>query len=456
VDLGKTFERNLDRYVEEWKRLLSFPSVSTDPAHDADCSACAEWLARHLSGIGFAARLLPTRSKPCVYAQRPGAAGLPTVLFYGHYDVQPADPVGDWVSPPFEPAMRDGRLYARGASDNKGQHFCVLKALEALVREDALRVPVRILLEGEEESGSAGATAALEEWKDLLRADVLMVTDVHMSPSGAPAITMGLRGVFHMTVVVEGAPNDLHSGEHGGVAPNPAAELARLVASLRAPDGGIAVPGFCDGMLPATETERALAAAGAITPEAYRELTGVPPTGGETAYPPAERAGFRPSIDVNGLLSGYTGAGMKTIIPASAMAKLTGRVTAGQDPAACLEALRRHLERSVGPGLRLSIPQKGVSGSGFRLPVESPLVKTAMAVLARVAGAPPVLQWGGASIPIVSALARVSGARPLLAGFGAEEDRIHAPNESFSLRQFRLGFLYAAELLGELAAAAPR
>jgi acetylornithine deacetylase/succinyl-diaminopimelate desuccinylase-like protein len=443
-------ERNINRYVEEWKRLLSFPSISADPERAEDCRKCAEWIGQHLAGMGFASRLLPTRSLPSVYAERRGPAGSPTVLFYGHYDVQPVDPLALWASPPFEPHIRNGRLYARGAADNKGQFLYVLKALEALIAEDALNVTVRVLIEGEEESGSVGATASLEEWRDLLRADVLLVTDVNMAPSGAPAITMGLRGVAHLTVAVEGPATDLHSGVHGGVAPNPAVELARLLATLHGPDGRVAAPGFYDGVRPPSDSERAQATQSQGSPEAYRRATGVPPTGGESGYGPAERAGFRPCLDINGLLSGYAGAGMKTIIPARAMAKLSLRVVPDQDPARCLQAVARHLERNVRQGLRLTVEEQGVGGSGFRLAADSELVRTAGQTLEDVSGSAPAFLWEGASIPIVAALARAAQAQPLLVGFGSEEDKPHAPNESFSLRQFEMGFQFAAEFFTRL------
>jgi acetylornithine deacetylase/succinyl-diaminopimelate desuccinylase-like protein len=441
------FERNLSAFIEDWFAFLRFPSVGTDPAHAADCRSCAEWLCCLISESGFNARVLETGSIPAVYAERRGGSGRPTVLFYGHYDVQPVDPLPEWKSPPFEPELRGGRVYARGASDNKGQVMSALKAMEQLVRLDALDATVRILIEGEEESGSGGVARNLAAWSDLLRADVLMVCDTGMAPGGAPALTIGLRGLVHATVEIGGPSRDLHSGVHGGVAPNPAAGIARLVAGLHDDCGRIAVDGFCDGIEPPTQRERELAGLKTFDERAYRNDAGVPPVAGDLRFTPVERLAFQPSIDVNGLRSGYDGSGTKTIIPSRARAKLTCRLAAGQDPERCLALLKRHLESHAPPGLELRITESGVAGPGFRLDPDSATARKAMAVLDAISDKPAEMIWEGASIPIVSGLARISGAEPLLAGFASPVDSIHAPNESFSLEQFRMGFEYAARLL---------
>ncbi|MBN1557468.1 MAG: M20/M25/M40 family metallo-hydrolase [Lentisphaerae bacterium] len=451
ASLTRQFEDSWARTFEEWRTLLRFPSVSADPEHDRDCRACAEWLCEHLDAAGLEAHVLETPGKPAVFAQRPGRCREPTVLFYGHYDVQPPDPLDRWTTPPFEPDLRGGRVYARGAQDNKGQLFAALKAVETLARADALDIPVKILLEGEEECGSAGLTAVLPAWRERLAADVLLVTDTGTAPSGAPAVIMGLRGLVHATVVLHGPSRDLHSGQHGGVAPNPAAGLARLLATLHGPDGRVAVAGFYEGLAAPTERERALANAVPFDAAAYRAATGVPPAGGEQDYSPPERLGFRPALDVNGLSAGYAGTGVKTIIPARAAAKLTARLGAGQDPRACLDALIRHLEAHVPAGLRLEIAERGVGGAAFRLDPDAPLAARAVRVLRGLSGREPALLWEGASIPAVSGLAAAAGAEPLLAGFGAEADNAHAPDESYSIEQFRLGYLFVALMLRELA-----
>jgi len=444
------FAQHRERFLAEWRELLAFPSVSADPAHDADCRACAQWLAGLLERDGLAARLVETDRKPLVFAERRGAPDKPVVLFYGHYDVQPADPLEAWTVPPFAPEVRDGRMWGRGACDNKGQLFYALKAIETLIRRDELPVTIKILLEGEEESGSAGIMSALPRLRDLLRADVLLVTDLHMAPTGAPAIVMGLRGIIFLSLALGGPDRDLHSGTHGGVAPNPALEMARLLASLHDAGGRVAVRGFHDGVMPPSDREKALAAEGAPTAEAYRASAGVPPAGGEKGVPAAERAGFRPCLDANGIHSGYGGAGVKTIIPARAEAKLSARLVPGQDPRRCLDAISAHLRARAPEGLRLDIVAHGPGAPGFRLDLDSPAAEAARGVLEAVSGRRPVFLWEGASIPVVAALAEAAGAAPLLSGFGAEEDRVHAPDESFALDRFRLGYLYVANLLRAL------
>ena len=450
MDFSTQFEQNKDRYVSEWTELVSFPSVSADPAHDADCIACAEWLVAHLQEMGFESRLLETATKPAVFAERKGADGKPTVLFYGHYDVQPVDPLDQWTSPPFELTPRDGRLYARGAEDNKGQLFYALKAIETLIQNNALDLTVKIIFEGEEECAGSSLSEALPGWKDMLAADVLMVTDTGMVRSGAPTIIMGLRGIVHLTATLTGAPRDLHSGVHGGLAPNPANAMARLVASLHNDDGSIAVEGFYDSLLPPSEHERKLAARTPFDPQVYRDQAGTEPCAGEKEYSPTERVGFRPSLDANGIVSGYGGTGSKTIIPSTAIAKLTARVVPDQDPEFCLKAIIAHLEKHAPEGLRLEITEQGVGGAGLRLDPDSPIVAQATEVLDQLTDLKTAFLWEGASIPVIPDLAEAAGAQPLLVGFGKEEDRVHAVDESFSLEQFRLGYLYVAGMLTSL------
>lgn len=444
------FGLHKDRYVSEWMQLLRFPSISADPARHGDCRRCAEWLAGHLQRIGFEAELRDTAGRPVVFGCRPGDPGRPVVLFYAHYDVQPVDPLEQWDSPPFEPEIRDGRVYARGAEDDKGQLFYVLKAMETLVGETLLGCTVKILIEGEEECGSGGVAQALDGWREHLVADVLMVADTNTVSSGAPTIIMGLRGIAHLSILLRGPSHDLHSGVHGGVAPNPAQGIATLLASLHHPDGTIAVPGFCDTVIPPSPRESELAAAEPFDEAGYTRETGVRAVAGDRRYTPAERTGFLPSIDINGVHSGFDGPGMKTIIPSHATARLTARLAPGQDPEACVDLLAAHLACHTPRGLSLEITDKGAAGAGFRLDLDSPIVAKARRALEPLADRPPALLWEGASIPIVARLAEVSGASPLLIGFGQECDRAHAPNESFSLEQFRRGYLYACLMLASL------
>lgn len=450
VSLEDWFDKQHDRILEQWKVLLSFPSISTAPEHRQDCLDCAGWLANHLAGLGFRSRLLETSRLPVVYGEMEGPPGAPVVLLYGHYDVQPVDPMEAWSHPPFSPVVEDGRMLARGAADNKGQHFYILKAIEALRAQDDLRVGVKVLIEGEEECGSVGMTGSLAGWKDLLGADVLVVTDTNTVSSGAPTLVMGLRGLVHLTVELTGPRHDLHSGNHGGVAPNPAEAMARLLATLRAADGSVAAEGFYDGLEEPTEKEKALSKLSPFDESSYAERTGVPPVAGETGYPPDERIGFRPSLDVNGILSGYAGAGVKTIIPALATAKLTARLVPGQDPARCLDALIAHLHTHAPEGLRIQITEQGIGGKGFRLDPGSAIASTAREVLDGLGRENSVMLWDGASIPVISALSALLGIEPVLAGFGSDADRAHAPNESFPIDRFRTGYLYIGRLLQSL------
>lgn len=446
-ELEQIFDREQERFIGEWKEFLRFPSVSAQPEYDAACRQCALWLVGQLEHTGFKARLLETATNPVVFAERQGQPHAPIVLYYGHYDVQPVDPLDQWDSAPFEPTLRQGRIYARGAQDNKGQVMYALKALETLVRRNALDVTIKVILEGEEETSSRSLAANLSRWQELLKADVLMVTDTGQVASGAPTIVMGLRGILNISVALSGPLHDLHSGVHGGLAPNPAQGMARLVASLHHADGRVAVEGFYDGIAEPTSRERELALGNPFSAEQYQRLTGVPPVAGEKRFEPALRVGFRPSIDINGIHSGYGGAGSKTIIAAEAIAKITARVVKGQNPVHCLDTIVAHLEKHTPEGLRIAFSEQGVAGPGFRLDPDSSLAVKAKNVLDQLTDQSTAFLWEGASIPIVSALAKTSGAEPLLVGFGRQEDRIHAPNESFSLEQFRLGFLYVALML---------
>jgi acetylornithine deacetylase/succinyl-diaminopimelate desuccinylase-like protein len=438
--LERTYEANLP----------AFESISTLPEHGAECARCAAWLAARLRAIGMEAELLETKTKPVVYGCRKGDAGRPTVLFYGHYDVQPVDPLSFWQSHPFKAEQREGRIYARGAQDNKGQIVFFLSALQALIDQGALRCTVKVLIEGEEEAGSAGLRGALPGWNDKIKADVLMVCDSDCAAPGVPAIAMGLRGVIGLTVRLGGLKKDLHSGQHGGVVQNPALEMARLLATLHRPDGAVAVTGFYDGIAPVSDEERRLVACIPFDVEAYRAAVGVAPIGGEKGYLPRERSGFRPTIEVNGVHSGYGGPGTKTIIPAHAVAKLTARLVAGQEPQRCLDLMIEHLRSHAPAGLELEISEAEVAGPAMRCDPKSALVQRAAGVLKLIFEREPVFVWEGGSVPIVADLARIVKGNTLLVGFGLEADNVHAPNESFSLEQLKWGFLYAAMMLQEL------
>ena len=438
-EIDAWFEANRPAILEDYFALLRFPSIGGDPARLPDCVACAEWICDFLRPLGFSAELVrgegPT--PPLVLAERPADEGARTVLLYGHYDVQPVDPVALWETPPFEPTERGGRVHARGAQDDKGQWFALLQGLRAAIARGARLPAIRVVLEGQEESGSGFLAERAHDLRRRLAADVLLVADTGKDASGRPAIVAGLRGVIHFTATLRGPKYDLHSGQHGGLAPNPAQGIAALVATLHNPDGSIAVPGFCDGIVDPTEAEFALATERGFDENAYKEEVGVFPVGGERGVPAIVRNAFRPTIEVNGIHGGYGGPGSKTVIPTHAFAKLSCRLVPDQSPAHVWQCLKAHLEANCPRGLALELTEVTGNEPGFRLPIDSPVTRVAQDVLREVDPRGAVFTWEGASIPIVARLRDVTGAAPLLVGFGMQEDRIHCPNESFSLDQFR-------------------
>ncbi len=445
------FDQQRQQILDDYFALLRFPSISSDPARLVDVSRCAAWLKRYLKGLGFNTEIHLEGDQPLILAERPGVDYAPSVLFYGHYDVQPAEPLELWQTPPFEPTLIGDRVYARGAQDNKGQFFAFLSGVAATLAGGAPLPTIRLLLDSQEESGSRALQQALPALRRRLAANLLLVGDTGMHPSGRMAITAGLRGLSHMTVRLHGPSHDLHSGTHGGKAPNPALGLVRLLATLHDGNGRVAVPGFYDGIAAPTTAELDAALALPFDAAAYEAETGVPAVGGEAALHPIERNSFHPTIEINGLHAGHTAVGTKTIIPASAMAKLSMRLVPGQSPTTILKLVSDHLQAHLPAGLRLEIREQQANGPGFRLPLTSPIVQIATEVLTELGGEPPLFTWDGASIPIVSELWHQTGAAPLLVGFGRDEDRIHAPNESFSLQQFQLMMQFAGMLLTTLA-----
>ena len=450
------FEEQRESILKEYFELLRFSTVGAEPTRLKDCVDCAVWLKKWLSPQGFAVELMQAPkmlgTPPILFAERKGDEGAPVILFYGHYDVQPADPLDAWETPPFEPTLKDnGRVYCRGAQDDKGQFFSSLCGMRNFLKSHTGNVPtIKIVLEGQEESGSTALTALAPTIKDRLRADVLLVCDTGAAPGMRPAIVAGLRGVSHFTVRLEAASYDLHSGEHGGIAPNPAQGIAELIASLHNPDGSIAVRGFCDRVVPPTDEEREAAEAAAVSPEEYEKITGVPPVGGEQGLTLTERNSFRPTIEVNGIHTGYGGPGSKTVIPAGAIAKISMRLVPDQNPDEVMAALERHLRQHTPRGMKLFIEDLTGGAVGFRLPLASPVFRLAASVLGEIDPRGAVYQWDGASIPVVSTLKACSGAAPLLVGFGQPEDHMHSPNESYGLNQFSRSMEWAERILEAL------
>lgn len=451
-----------EKELKEYFELLRIESIGADPAHLKDCVDCASWLKKWLAGAGFSGELLYPGSPaaalppPVLFAERKGDEGAPVILFYGHYDVQPADPVQEWSTPPFEPTVVEDRVYCRGAQDDKGQFFAFLCGLKDFLadRAGSGRGPVptfKIVLEGQEECGSAALSEIAPQIRRKLAADVLLVCDTGASAGLRPAIIAGLRGVSHFTVRLSGASRDLHSGEYGGLAPNAAQAMAALLASLHNRDGSVAVFGFRDGIEPPEHEELRLAGEFAPTDEELAVDIGCSPCGGQMGKTSVQRVSFEPTIEINGIHSGYGGPGSKTVIPCEAVAKISVRLVPGQTPRGAFEAVRRHLEDNVPRGMKLSVEGFTPGASGFRLPLASPLFRLAEDVLKEMDGRGPAFVWDGASIPVVSVLREVSGAAPLLVGWGQPEDRIHSPNESYSFRQFDKAREWAVRILRALA-----
>ena len=449
---------------KDYFELLRFPTVGAEKEHLRDCVQCATWLKKWLKGIGAEAELiLPSCASltsggdaasplcvPVVYAELKGQEGATTVLVYGHYDVQPADPLGEWTTPPFEPTVKGDRIYCRGAQDDKGQFFAFLCGLrERLSSSVSSPLNLKILLDGQEESGSVGLFKLLEdkEFRKRLSADVLLVSDTSAAADLRPAIVAGLRGVNHFTVTLTAANRDLHSGEYGGIAPNAAQGMAKLMASLHNADGSIAVSGFRDGIEPPSHEELEKATEGMANEAAYAADIGTEPCGGQCGKTVVQRNCFEPTIEVNGIHSGYGGPGSKTVIPCQAIAKLSTRLVPGQNPARTFEAIKRHLKDHCPKGMQVELSELTGDSPAFRLPLASPLFRLAADVLAEMDPRGAVFQWDGASIPVIAAIREASGAAPLLVGWGQPEDRIHSPNESYSVRQFEAAKTWAKKIL---------
>ena len=423
---------------KEYFELIRFPSIGADPKHLKDCVQCATWLKRWLKQTGAEAELLlgPGYPNPIVYAERKGAEGAPTLLIYGHYDVQPVEPLDAWKTPPFEPTVVGDRIYARGAQDDKGQFFAFLNGVLKSEKKPGLK----IILDGQEESESLGLIALLKDpaFRGRIAADVLLVCDTGAAADLRPAIIAGLRGVSHFTVKLTGANRDLHSGEYGGIAPNAAQGMSELLSSLHNPDGSIAVAGFRDGIEPPSHDELRLAEAGMPSELDYEKDMGCPPCGGQIGKTIVQRNCFEPTIEINGMWSGHTGSGTKTIIPGEAWAKLSMRLVPGQSPRGAFAAVKTHLENRCPKGMKVELMDFNPGTPGFRLPIASPIFRLAEDLLKELDQRGPVFMWDGASIPVVSLIREASGAAPLIVGWGQPEDRIHSPNESYSVKQFKL------------------
>jgi acetylornithine deacetylase/succinyl-diaminopimelate desuccinylase-like protein len=444
-------KENHARFLSELKDLLRIPSISTLPEHAGDCRKIAEKLAGELKRIGMEhVRLIETTGHPLVYADWLHADGKPTVLAYGHYDVQPADPLDEWHTPPFEPTERNGNLYARGAVDDKGQMYMHVKALESLLTTgSALPLNVRVLLEGEEEVGGEGIAAYVASKPADLKADFALVSDTELFAPGLPTLCVGLRGMIYTELEVRGAKTDLHSGMYGGAAPNPFVSLAQIIAKLKDENEHIQIPGFYDGIISPSPEELAAWKSLPFDEEQYREHeVGSRKLVGEPGYSVLERTWARPTLDVHGIPGGFTGAGAKTVIPAKALAKVSMRLVPGMTPAKAFAQYKSYVEKIAPSGVDVQVRMIH-SGDPCLIPVDNPYIKAATSALHEVWGKDTVFIRSGGSIPIVGDFAKHLGLPSVMMGFGLPDDNLHAPNEKFNLKNFELGIASIIRFLEE-------
>jgi acetylornithine deacetylase/succinyl-diaminopimelate desuccinylase-like protein len=433
--------QNHPRFLEELKAFLRIPSISTLPEHKPDCRAAAEMLAIEFSRIGLQnVSLRETEGHPLVYADWLHAEGKPTALVYGHYDVQPPDPIEEWIAPPFEPTERDGNIYARGAVDDKGQVWAQVKALEShLAATGSLPINVRILMEGEEEVGGEGIEAFVASRPAQLQADFALVSDTEMFAPGLPTLCVGLRGMIYTEIEVRGARADLHSGMYGGAAPNPFVALAQILARLKDDNGHILIPGFYDDIVPPSPEELAAWRSLPFDEESYRIAeVGSAQLVGESGYSVLERTWARPTLDVHGMPGGFIGAGAKTVIPAKATAKVSMRLVPGMTPKKAFEQYKSFVEQITPAGVEVEV-RLIHAGNPCLVPVENPYIRAATRALRQVWNQETVFIRSGGSIPIVGDFANYLGLPSVMMGFGLPDDNLHAPNEKFNLRNFELG-----------------
>ena len=445
-------EQNQDRFIRELCELVRFPSVSAQPQHKEDLNRCAQWLFEHCQSLGLQARLCPTPGNPVVIAQTPrSGAKRPHFVIYGHYDVQPAEPLELWKTPPFEPRIEGRALYGRGASDNKGQHFAHLKAVEAYLKTGTeLPCDLTFLLEGEEEIGSPSLAGVLKQNRAELRCDAVIISDNAIPSPKHPALTYALRGIIALEIELQGPAMDLHSGLFGGAVDNPAMALCQLLARLRDNRGRVAIPGFYDDVAPLSAFERKQLARLPVTDSAFQKFLGVPQLFGEKGYTSTERRTSRPTLEINGLTSGYQGEGSKTIIPSWARAKLTFRLVPNQAPEKIRKLVTAHLRGLCPPTVRMKITSSH-GGEPYLVSPQSPHAQAALRALKSAFNAEPMLTREGGSIPIVTEFKRQLHADALLLGLGLPDDNPHSPNEKFDLDCFAKGMRLGACLWQEMA-----
>lgn len=431
----ENYEEKLSQYID----FLKIPSISTDPARKEDMDAAQNFLAERLRSIGMTlVQSFPTDIHPILYAENTDAgADAPTLLIYGHYDVQPPDPLNEWCSAPFDPQIRGDYLYARGASDMKGQVMATIVALESVLKTSKLPINVKFLLEGEEEIGSPSLDDFIAKQKDLLKCDMVLNPDSGMVSQNAPTIVYGLRGLVYFELRIDGPKADLHSGLFGGNIANPAIVLSEIIAKLHNPDGSVAVPGFYDKVIPITPEEKARINSAQELVKDFVQMTGVPRLYGEKDFSPLERAGARPTLDVNGLYSGFIGEGAKTIIPAYAKAKISCRIVPNQEPDEVYSQIQKYIASLVPDTVRATL-FKHSSGPAY-LAQDAPGVNNLINALTDTWNQPITYKREGGSVPVATTMQRMLGVKSLLTGFGLPDDGIHSPNEHQHLPTWKKG-----------------
>lgn len=450
--LDTYFSQHRSQHLEELFEFLSIPSISSLSEHKSDMVQAANWLANALKKLNIEnVSIDETKGHPVVYGEWLHAEGKPTILFYGHYDVQPVDPLNLWDSEPFQPEIRDNKLYARGASDDKGQVFMHLKMIEALfATEGTLPVNVKFIYEGEEEIGSPHLPAYVEANKEKLAADIILISDTGLYAPGKPAVCYGLRGLTGVQINVRGAKSDLHSGLYGGGVQNAIHALAEILASFRDQHGKILVEGFYDNVLPLTEEERQAYKELNFDEGALKEEIGVNELFGESGFSYLEQTWARPTLEVNGVFGGFSGEGIKTVLPAEAGAKITCRLVPNQDPDEIVSLLRQHIEKHKPTGIEITIDEFD-KGAPFLTPFDHPVIQAAGRSYEKIYQIPTAFIRGGGSIPIVASFDQILGLPVVLMGFGLNSENFHAPNEHFHLENFDKGLRVLGDYLHEIA-----
>jgi acetylornithine deacetylase/succinyl-diaminopimelate desuccinylase-like protein len=443
-------EQNLSRYLDELFTLLQIPSVSSQPSHKEDMLDCANQYVHLMEKIGLEnASVFQTDGHPVVYADKIIDKSLKTVLIYGHYDVQPAEPFDLWQTHPFKPEIRNGAIYARGANDDKGQSFMHLKAIEYLSQTGKLNCNIRFLIEGEEEIGSPSLSKWAEKHKEMLACDLILVSDTTMIDENIPSINCGMRGLSYIQIKVTGPDKDLHSGHYGGAIANPIQALSKMIANLIDDKGQITVPGFYDNVVELSSEDRAQLSRAPFCQSEFNHSIGIKKPIGEEGYTTPERIGIRPCLDVCGIWGGYTGEGAKTVLPSWAQAKISARLVPNQDYREITEKLQKHLLAIAPNGVQVEVWAEH-GGQGFLTPISSDGYQAAAKAISEVYGIEPIPTRGGGSIPILADLQQLLGADPVLMGFGLERDTIHSPNESFLTSQLVKGIESIIRFYGHL------